>query len=98
MCSGQVAAARHASSITQSPIAMIRPVSSASGMNIVGRDHAAGRVVPADQRLEADQALVGGVDQRLVEQVELLERDRRRAGRCSSRTRSSCSDLHVGEK
>ncbi len=42
---------------------------------IVGRDDAAGRMVPADQRLEADQALVGGVDQRLVEQAELLGLD-----------------------
>ena len=73
--SGQQAAARQASSITHSPRSMIRPDSSASGMNCVGRDDAAGRMVPADQRLEADQALVGGVDQRLIEQAELLGLD-----------------------
>ena len=34
--SGQVAAARHASSITHSPIAGIRPLSSATGMKTLG--------------------------------------------------------------
>src|SRR5690606_30974100 len=37
------------------------------------RDDAPGRMVPADQRLEADEALVGGIDQRLIVEPELLE-------------------------
>ena len=43
----------------------------------VRRHDAALRVVPADQRLEADQLLGLGVDQRLEVQVELLRGDRR---------------------
>ena len=37
---------------THSPIGTIRPISSASGMNCAGRDHAALRMPPAQQRLE----------------------------------------------
>ena len=75
--SGQVAAARQASSITHSPIDRIRPVSSATGMKTFGGTIAALRMVPADQRLEADELLRLGVDQRLEDQVELLGGDRR---------------------
>ena len=74
--SGQVATARQASSITHSPITPIRPVSSATGMKTGGGTQPALRVVPADQRLEADQLLGLGADQRLEEQVELLGGDR----------------------
>ncbi len=41
-----------------------------------GRDHAAGRMVPADQRLEAGQLLGLGVDHRLILELELAARDR----------------------
>src|SRR3546814_16164722 len=40
------------------------------------RHHASGRVVPADERLEAEEARVGGADQRLVEQPQLPGADR----------------------
>ena len=43
----------------------------------VGRHEAALRVIPADQRLEADQLLGLGVDQRLEDEMELLGRNRR---------------------
>ena len=54
----------------------IRPMSSATGMKVLGGHEAAGRVVPAHQRLEPDQHLALGVDQRLVDQVELARGDR----------------------
>ena len=95
--SGQVATARHASSITHSPIAGIRPASSATGMKTFGRDDAALRVVPADQRFEADQFLVLGVDQRLEVKWNCFEAIAARRS-VSSRTRSSCSDCSSDEK
>ena len=42
----------------------------------VGRDEAALRMVPADQRFEPDQLLGLGVDQRLEDEMELLRGDR----------------------
>ena len=42
----------------------------------VGRDIAALRVVPADQRFEPDQLLGLGIDQRLIDEVELLRCER----------------------
>ena len=44
---------RQVSSITQAPMRVIRPVSSACGMNASGGMNAEVGVVPADQRLEA---------------------------------------------
>ena len=41
----------------------------------IGGHEAAGRVVPADERLEADQHLALGADQRLIDQVELARGD-----------------------
>ena len=46
---------RQASRSTQRPIGTIRPVSSAVGMNSAGEHHAARRMLPAEQRLEAAQ-------------------------------------------
>ena len=63
---------RHASTITQSPIGRIRSVSSASGHEPVGQHQAQLGVMPADQRLDADDAVVSDVDLGLVDQFELL--------------------------
>ena len=92
MFSGQVAAALQASSITHSPIAGISADFLGHRDEDVGRHQPALRVVPANQRLEADQLLVLGVDQRLEHEVELLAPRAPREGRFSIRTRSSCSD------
>ena len=74
--SGQVAAARQASSMTHSPMRRHQPAFLGDRDEHVRRDEAALRVVPADQRLEPDQLLGPGVDQRLEDKVELLGRDR----------------------
>ena len=50
------AAWRQASRSTQRPIGTIRPISSASGMKLSGREHAALGVMPAQQRLDAGDA------------------------------------------
>ena len=49
-----------------------RPVSSADGMNSRGEIDAVLWVVPAEQRLEAFQLLVGDAGDRLVDDAELL--------------------------
>ena len=62
----QDAACRQARSSTQRPSSTISPVDSASGMNIVRRYGAELGVVPAGERLDADDRAVGEVDDRLV--------------------------------
>ena len=78
ICSGcgQDAASRQASRSTHSPIGRMRPLSSAIGMNVAGRDHAAGRVMPAHQRLEADD-LAADPGLRLIVEHELAVRNGR---------------------
>ena len=66
---------RQASSITQLPIAPIRPKRSAIGMKVLGSEHAARRVLPAQQRLDRGHLAALGVDLRLVEELELLGGD-----------------------
>ncbi len=68
-------------SSTQRPIGMIRPVSSASGMNCARRDQAARRVLPAEERLDADDRPAGRGGRPAG--------SRPRAGRCSSARWSS---------
>ena len=53
------------------PIGMMSPVSSASGMNSSGGDHAPLRMVPAGERLHADDLVGRQVDDRLVVRLEL---------------------------
>ena len=48
-----------------------QPVRLGDRDEVVGRDHAAGRMAPAQQRLEAGDATAGNVDQRLVMDLEL---------------------------
>ena len=55
---------------------MISPLSSASGMKVPGEISAAGRMLPAHQRLEADD-LAADARLRLVVQGELVALDRR---------------------
>ena len=69
-------ACRHASRRTQAPIGTIRPVSSASAMNSAGRQQAALGVLPAHERLDADDP----------------RRSRRRARAGSGRTSSLVRD------
>ena len=73
---GPAAASRHASRSTHWPIGTIRPVSSASRQELPGQQHAALRMVPAQQRLEGADPFGAQVDHRLVEQFELVLRDR----------------------
>ena len=68
---------------THSPIGRISRLSSASGMNAERLDEAALRIVPAHQRLDADDLSRGEVDLRLVVQDQLLVCDR--AGAAASR-------------
>ena len=51
------------------------PVSSARGMNEQRRDEATDGVLPAHQRLEADDPVGGQVDQRLVVEAQLAALD-----------------------
>ena len=74
--SRQARLCRQASSITQLPSWPIRPKRSAIGMKTLGHQHAAGRVLPAQQRLDRRDLAALGIDLRLVEQLELLGRDR----------------------
>ena len=67
---------RQAVSSTHRPSGMIRPVSSASGMKAMRRDETADRVLPAHERLEADDPVRGQVDQRLVVDPQLAALDR----------------------
>ena len=78
ICSGlgQDAACRHASRMIHSPIATIRPLSSASGMKVPGGIDAALRMLPAHQRLEADD-LAADARLRLIVQGQFVALDRR---------------------
>ena len=76
MSSGQVAASAQACRSTHSPIALIRPVSSATGMKSAGRDETAFGVVPAQQRLAPAHLIVREPHQRLVVQLELVVDER----------------------
>ena len=63
--------ARHTSSMTQSEIAVMRSVRSASGMNADGASSPSSGWSPADQGLHADHAHVLEAQDRLVVQHEL---------------------------
>ena len=76
MWSGQRTAWSQASRITQEPIATIRPVSSATGMNSTGDTSPRVGMAPAQQRLERADAVLLEVEQRLVEKFELAALDR----------------------
>ena len=66
---GQVAASAQAWRSTHSPIATIRPISSATGMNSAGEIMPRCGMVPADQRLAAWDAVVVEIEDRLIVQV-----------------------------
>ena len=66
----------HACSSTQRPIGTISPLSSASGMNVVGEDDAPLGMAPAQQRLDPDRALGAQVERRLVDEEQLLALER----------------------
>ena len=72
---------RQASSSTYAPIATIRPVCSAIGMNAAGADQPALRVLPAQQRLGADDPAAGELDLRLVDDPQLVALERVRGAR-----------------
>jgi hypothetical protein len=55
---------------------MIKPVSSATGMNWIGGDGAACGMVPAHQSLDAENFAVGEPHDRLVVQLELVHGQR----------------------
>ncbi len=65
------AAAAHAPSRTQRSIATMSPVSSATGMNVAGLSRPELGVIPADQRLTADDARCVRIDQRLELEPQL---------------------------
>jgi len=95
--SGQLAAARHASSITHSPIAGISPVSSATGMKTLGGTKPR---FGWFQRISASNpisfwvlALISGWKTRWNCLAAMALRRS-----ASSRTRSSCSDCSSDEK
>ncbi len=69
-------ACRHASSRTQPPMGMIRPVSSARGMNSDGSSKPALRVLPPDQRLDGNGLAAVEADDGLVVEDELAVVDR----------------------
>ena len=71
-CSGHFAASAQAVRSTQSPMWRMRPASSAIGMKTARQDLAAGRVLPAHQRLEGDDLAELGIDDRLVGDRELV--------------------------
>ena len=76
------AAWRQASPSTHSPIGTIRPLCSATGTKRRGGDRAQRRVLPAQQRLDAEHARrVGEHDLGLVGERELARRRARRAAR-----------------
>ena len=52
MCAGHFAASRQALRRTHSPIGTISPFSSATGMNSLGRNDAALRMLPSQKRFE----------------------------------------------
>ena len=72
--SGQPAAALQASRSTHSPMLEMSPVSSATGMNSAGEIVPLLGMIPAQQRLEAADAVGLEVEQRLVHQAELAAR------------------------
>ena len=61
--------------MTHSPIFRISPLSSAIGMKIDGEIVAADRMVPAQQRLEADDLAAVDLRLRLIDQTQLVVRD-----------------------
>ena len=71
--------------MTQAPISVMRPVSSATGMNASGRHRAERRVLPAEQGLEPGEVLQ--LDHRLVAERQLAPV--RPSSRSSSRRRSA---------
>ena len=71
---------RHASWSAHAPIGTMRPVSSASADELVGPDQAALGVLPAHERLEADDAPGLEADDRLVVETS----SSRSSARCSS--------------
>ena len=73
---GHDAASRQASRSIHSPISTMMPFCSASGMNAPGEHEAVLRMLPADQRLEAEDLAVD-LRLRLVVEDELAARDRR---------------------
>ena len=75
-CRRHSAAWRTASRRIQPPSSAISPACSAMGMNCAGRDHAPLGVLPADQRLGADDRAALGDDDRLVVEDELVGGDR----------------------
>ena len=72
MDSRQARTWRQASISTQRPSSTIWPDSSAIGMNAPGMTQAVLRVIPAHQRLDAEQLALGEVDDRLVLEEELV--------------------------
>ena len=71
---------RIAPASTQAPIRVIRPASSARGMNSVGDTQPRSGVAPAYQRLESADAPIGHVHLRLVVDLELVARHRPETG------------------
>src|SRR6185312_15830612 len=74
----QPAASLQAFRSTHSPSGTMRPVSSASGRNLVKRDHAVGRMVPAHQGLETYDVVRVKIVDRLEIKLEFS------IGQCSS--------------
>ncbi len=75
--SGHWLASAQARFRTKLPSGVMRPVSSASGMNSDGGNEAARRMRPAQQRLEADDVLAHQIDERLVVHFERFGGERR---------------------
>ena len=68
---------RQASWRTQRPTGMIKPDASRAGMNSSGCEQATGGVVPAQEGFYADDGHVGELEDRLVQQEELVGADGR---------------------
>ena len=66
------AACSHAVLITQRPIGMISPFSSAIGMKLSGGTIRAAGPAPAEERLDSGHRLALQIEDRLVEQEELI--------------------------
>ena len=54
----------------------MKPISSASGMKVAGRDQSLLRMIPADQGLEAADLVARQIDHRLVVELEFAGRQR----------------------
>ena len=78
--------------------AAIRRLSSAIGMNSPGQQQAAGRVLPAHQRLDAGEPLAAQLDDRLVVEHQLGARAARCASDSSSSSRSTIATCISGSK